>query len=60
MTKWEYLNVTIKTGIFHGGPEMVTEKLCEYGKNGWELVNFQLFNSSNLMCFVFKRPLEEK
>jgi len=58
MTKWEYLNITLKTGIFAGGPEMVTRELDEYGEDGWELVNFQVLDNG-LMCFIFKRPLED-
>ena len=59
MIKWEYLNITLATGIFSGGPEMVTQKLNEYGEKGWELVNFQSVPLNGLMYFIFKRPLEE-
>ena len=54
MTKWEYLNVTIKTGLFAGGPKEVTSKLNEDGDEGWELVDFQVLDDG-LMCFIFKR-----
>lgn len=55
--KWEYLNITIMTGVFAGGPEKVTRELNEYGQAGWELVNFQFVPDNGMMCFVFKRPI---
>ena len=56
--KWEYLNITMMTGLFAGvGPEKVTKELNKYGQEGWELVNFQFVPDNGMMCFVFKRPI---
>ena len=58
MTKWEYLYVIIKTDYF-SNPQSVTNELNEYGKDGWELINFQILENGSRHV-AFKRPKEEK
>ena len=63
MTKWEYLYVICKTD-YSSNPQSVTNELNEYGKDGWELINFQILeNGSRHVAFkrvTFKKPKEEK
>lgn len=67
MTKWEYMTLTLTaTGFFRGGAidvQVLTDSLCKWGAEGWELVN--IFDTNKWegrtrdVIAVLKRPLAE-
>lgn len=58
--KWEYkvLNINAHFSTGSGAEKKLQETCSIYGKDGWELVNFQCYDMSTKFMLIFKRPLD--
>lgn len=62
MKRWEYKTVKLNSAVFKSAnvdAEMLQRKCNGYGKEGWELVNFQNYDMSTKFMLIFKREIIE-